>query len=302
MACAGKTSEGVAPTDSDFGTRLEKGAVAPSPARLQAFRKTVLTHYREHARDLPWRRTRDPYAILVSEVMLQQTQVVRVVPKYELFLAAFPTVIVLARAPVADVLSAWQGLGYNRRALALHRAAGLIASESGGTVPDSPAELTRLPGVGAATAAAVCVFAYDLPLPFIETNIRSAFIHFFFQEGVSVRDADILPLVEATLDRTNPRDWYYALMDYGARVKKSFRNPSRRSLHHTVQSPFAGSHRQLRAMVLRRLLSVAPAPMTVSELGELSVGEVDEVAISGVLEELATEGFLVREGDRYRVA
>lgn len=269
---------------------------------IEAFRQTVIAHYREHGRDLPWRRTRDPYSILVSEVMLQQTQVARVLPKYEQFLAAFPTVFSLARAPVADVLSAWQGLGYNRRALALRQTAGRIVSEFGGAVPQSPAELVRLPGVGPATAAAICVFAYDIPLPFIETNIRSAFIHFFFQGCVSVPDADILPLVESTVDRANPRDWYYALTDYGVWLKKNHSNPSRRSRHHTAQTPFAGSHRESRAAVLRVLLAAAPAAMTPAEIrGSAPTADADAAAIGAVLEELAAEGFLVREGERYRV-
>jgi A/G-specific adenine glycosylase len=236
--------------------------------------------------------------------MLQQTQVARVLPKYDEFLARFPTVFSLADAPVADVLSVWQGLGYNRRALALQQAAFRIATDHLGVIPRSPADLVRLPGIGPATAAAVCVFAYDVPLPFIETNVRSAFIHYFFPEGTAVRDADLLPLVEASLDRTAPRDWYYALMDYGVWVKKTYSNPSRRSRHHALQSPFAGSHRQLRALVLRRLLSARPAAMTVAGLTASlpDASCADEAEIGAVIQELTAEGFLVREGDAYRVA
>lgn len=273
-------------------------------AAIAAFRKAVLSYYREHRRDLPWRRTRDPYAILVSEVMLQQTQVARVAAKYADFLAAFPTAVTLSRAPAADVLACWQGLGYNRRALNLHETACIIVAEYGGAVPRTVPELRRLPGVGRSTAAAVCAFAYDHPAPFIETNIRSAFIHFFFQECASVRDAEILPLIEKTLDRENPRDWFYALMDFGAWTKKAFPNPSRRSRHHVKQTPFEGSHRQSRAAVLRRLLAVAPAGMTAVEihsaptdLSWLGIAEID-----AVLEELTDEGFLVRRDERYSVA
>ena len=291
-------------TDSDLGTRLERTRrKPPSAGSLEAFRRTIVEYYRDHGRDLPWRRTRDPYAILVSEVMLQQTQVPRVILKYEEFLAAFPTVLVLARATVAEVLSVWQGLGYNRRALALRKAAQSIVTGHSGLVPDSPASLRALPGIGPATAAAVCVFSYDRPLVFIETNIRAAYIHFFFQECVSVPDAAILPLVELTLDREQPRDWYYALMDYGAWLKRSRPNPGRRSRHHTVQTPFAGSHRQLRAEILRLLLAEAPESLTPAEMNARPLPfAAAEPDIAAILDELAAEGFLVRDDGRYSVA
>jgi A/G-specific adenine glycosylase len=273
-----------------------------TPRDLQDFRTAVLAHYRDCGRDLPWRRTRVPYHILVSEVMLQQTQVARVIARYGQFLAAFPTVLSLADATAADVLAVWQGLGYNRRALALHRAARLLTSEHRGEVPRSLDELRRLPGVGTAIAAAVCVFAYDVPLPFIETNIRSAFIHFFFQECVSVSDADLLPLVKAALDRENPRDWYYALMDYGAWVKKTYPNPGRKSKHHAVQAPFPGSRRQARALILHMLLSAAPSGMSPAAIQAAAPLSGQEPAwIDGILEDLRREGFLVREGQCFRV-
>jgi A/G-specific adenine glycosylase len=226
-----------------------------TPNDIERFKTDVCAYYSAHGRDLPWRRTHEAYPILISEVMLQQTQVVRVVPKYTRFLDAFPTPNALAGAAIAEVLMVWQGLGYNRRALALQRAARIIEAEYQGAVPRSVAELRCLPGIGQATAAAVCVYAYDQAVPFIETNVRSAIIHFFFQECSLVSDAEILPLVELTLDRDRPRDWYYALMDYGAWVKKTHHNPSRRSTHHAAQSPFAGSRRQARATALRVLLS-----------------------------------------------
>jgi A/G-specific adenine glycosylase len=273
-----------------------------STERLRAFCEAVRAHYREHGRDLPWRHTVDPYAILVSEVMLQQTQVARVLPKYQEFLATFPTVDALSAAPIASVLAVWQGLGYNRRALALHRTAQVVAGGHGGVVPRNPLDLRRLPGIGAATAAAVCVFAYDMPLVFIETNIRAAFIHFFFQECSSVPDAALLPLVELTLDRDNPRDWYYALMDYGVWVKRQFANPSRRSSRYAVQSPFEGSHRQLRAALLRALLA-APATLSLAAvLAAVGAPGIDAGRIAGALQELAAEGFLEQTGDGYRVA
>jgi len=248
--------------------------------------------------------------------MLQQTQVPRVIPKYGAFLERFPDCAALASAPVAEVVRSWQGLGYNRRALALHRAADIIVSKHGGQVPSDPAELLRLPGVGVATVGSVCAFAYDRALPFIETNIRAAFIHFFFQGCGSVRDADILPLVEATLDHEHPRDWYYALMDYGVSVKKAHRNPCRRSRHHSVQSRFIGSRRQLRAKILRVLLEAGPSGMTPDDIaantartrsahqGAASPAEVmfSPPDVAAALDALTDEGFLVVNEGRYRFA
>ena len=279
---------------SDFGF---------SEARLAAFRAEVRAHHEAHRRDLPWRRTRDPYAILVSEFMLQQTQVVRVLEKYRLFLERFPTVEALAGAEMSDVLAVWSGLGYNRRALSLHRAAKIIAHEHRGRVPESLVELRRLPGVGAATAAAVSAFAFGRAEPFIETNIRAAFIHFFFQDLDGVADADILPLVEKTLDRDDPREWFYALMDYGAWVKKTYANPSRRSKHHAVQSPFCGSRRELRAQALQAVLTAVPAGADATAIcGMLPGPRRDMAELLSVLEDLAREGFLEKEGDVYRIS
>jgi A/G-specific adenine glycosylase len=234
--------------------------------------------------------------------MLQQTQVARVLEKYQLFLAQFPTVAALASAEVAEVLAAWSGLGYNRRALALHRAAKIIADEHGGRVPDSAAGLRRLPGVGAATAAAVSAFAFGRGEPFIETNIRSAFIHFFFQGLDRVADADILPLVEKTMDRVDPREWFYALMDYGVWVKRTYGNPSRRSKHHAAQSPFRGSRREMRAQALEALLAMAPSAVDAPAVCDLLPRPPrDLAAVRSVLEDLTREGFLEKHGDAYRI-
>lgn len=274
-----------------------------SAAQIGDFQTAVWDHYSLHGRDLPWRHTHDAYRILVSEVMLQQTQVARVLQKYGPFLSSFPTVKALGAASVVEVLRSWSGLGYNRRALWLYEAAGIIVDRHQGRVPASADALRLLPGVGRSTAAAVCVFAFDQPQVFIETNIRSAFIHFFFPGVESVADADILPLVEATLDRQRPRDWYYALMDYGVWVKKTDANPGRRSRHYAVQTPFAGSRRQLRAQVLQALLAVAPSALESAAIDDRVSRDGHTTAVlADVLEELAAEGFLVAEGDRYRIA
>jgi A/G-specific adenine glycosylase len=313
LVCFGQANKGAGLDTSDFGLTLATDSPHISAPVLTAFRATVLDHYREHGRDLPWRRTRDPYRVLVSEVMLQQTQVTRVLGKYEQFIAAFPEVSTLAASPVAAVLRVWQGLGYNRRALALHRAAQIMVAEHQALVPRSLSELRGLPGVGPATAAAVAAFAYDLALPFVETNIRSTFLHFFFQECVAVPDAAILPLVELTLDRENPRDWYYALMDYGVWVKKTYPNPSRRSRHHSTQTAFVGSRRQLRAQILRALLDAPPGPsvdpvapedtavLDIAQIGAL-LPAWDLPEVHAVLRELTAEGFLLCSGGLYRIA
>jgi A/G-specific adenine glycosylase len=227
------------------------------PESAEDFRTRVYGCCLDCGRDFPWRHTNDPYRILVSEVMLQQTQTARVVSKYLEFIERFPDICALARAGVAEVLTAWQGLGYNRRALALHRTAGIIYGDFGGLVPREKETLLALPGIGPYTAAAIRAFAFGQPDVLLETNIRTVFIHEFFPENETVPDRDILPIVEATLDRDTPRRWYEALMDYGAMLKDSG-NPSRRSSHYRRQSRFKGSRREARGAILRTLLSEGP--------------------------------------------
>lgn len=224
------------------------------PEAVRAFRKTIYQYYREHTRKLPWRETHDPYQILISEIMLQQTPVERVMRKYGQFIAAFRDFASLAQAPLREILRVWQGLGYNRRALALKHIAEIVVSKYQGSLPCDLEVLLRLPGIGRASASAILTFAFNEPTVFIETNIRAVFIHFFFEDRAGVKDGEIHPLVASTLDRSNPRTWYYALMDYGAMVKRKYRNPGRRSAHYHRQSPFRGSNRQIRGMILRALL------------------------------------------------
>lgn len=265
---------------------------------IQAFREMILGYYEEHGRDLPWRRTRDPYAILVSEMMLQQTQVPRVIPKYEAFLGMFPDVETLASAQLAEVLAAWSGLGYNRRAKSLKHAAETIVAEHTGRVPDTMEGLTALPGIGFATAAQILAFAFDVAVPFIETNIRSVYIHEFFGDAEGIPDSAILPLVDATLDRDDPRTWYYAIMDYGTHLKSTRPNPSRRSAHHTKQSRFEGSVRQVRGALLREI--TARPGQSAAALADATGFEANRV--EPALEALTTEGFLVAEDGFYRIA
>ena len=224
--------------------------------------------------------------------MLQQTGVERVRVMYPAFLARFPSVRALAGAQVRDVLAAWKGLGYNRRALHLKQAAEAIVERHGGRVPRSMEQLMALPGVGRATACAVLAYAFNLPVAFIETNIRRVHIHFFFPGGGPVSDGELLPIVERTLDRKNPRDWYDALMDYGTALRTSGEDPNRRSTRYRRQAPFEGSVRQARGRVLAALLKR-------NGLGynalEQETGVRDE-RLAVALAQLEQEGFILRQG------
>lgn len=221
---------------------------------LSGFQRRVRSFYKKNSRhSLPWRKTRNPYRILVSEIMLQQTQVDRVVPKYKAFVKRFPSVESLAASLLGDVLREWQGLGYNRRAKMLHEAAKAITLNHQGKVPRSYAELIALPGIGDYTAKAVRVFAWNEPEVLIETNIRSVFIHHFSPKRNRVSDKKLFPYMEIALDRKNPREWHAALMDYGSHLKKTVPNPSRKSAHYAKQKPFKGSQREVRGAILREL-------------------------------------------------
>lgn len=265
---------------------------------MQAFQQLIYEHFRHNSRPLPWRTTRNPYKIMVAEIMLQQTQVERVLPKYGTFLERFPTVTALADAPLAAVLTLWQGLGYNRRGMMLHRAAAQIVERHSGLVPHDPADLVRLSGIGRYTAGAIAAFAFGQPIPFIETNIRSVFIHCFFPERADVSDREILPLVELTMDMHNIRDWYNALMDYGAMLKKSTPNPSRRSSSHSRQSPFRGSNREIRGEVLRLLLA-EPGLSTAALVKRVNKAEG---RVETVLAALQGEGLLQERDGGFRIA
>lgn len=269
----------------------------PSDRKLVEFRKTIREHYRRHRRDLPWRSTRNPYRVLVSEIMLQQTQVSRVIPKYRDFLRTFPNFRVLAAAPLRDVLQAWQGLGYNRRALYLLRLSAVVLGEHQGKLPRSPRLLLKLPGVGSATAGAVCAFAFNIPVPFVETNIRRAFIHWFFPDRGKVRDKEILGFLERTLDRKNPREWYWALMDYGAALRKKTGNPNKRSAHYAKQAPFRGSHRELRGKIIAILLKKKSAAMREFE----NVIGCGKDTLLKILTRLSREDFIEKQGNSYRI-
>lgn len=262
----------------------------------------VASNYKQNARDLPWRfpdpnGSFDPYKILVSEIMLQQTQVQRVTPKYQEFLKVFPDVHSLAQASLGDVLRLWSGLGYNRRAKFLWQAAQMVVTEHDGDFPAKQAELARLPGVGVNTAGAICVYAFNLPVVFIETNIRTVFIHHFFADRTDVCDTELKPLleqalIEAQVQGVSPREWYWALMDYGTHLKATVGNASRASKHYAKQSAFAGSKRQLRGMVLRELTDSAKTTQQLQEA-------IDDERLKTVLDDLLREGLIVQRNGRF---
>lgn len=264
---------------------------------VRRFRRRIYGYYRKNGRQFPWRETREPYQILVSEIMLQQTQTERVAKKFGQFVKRFPDFDSLAKSPLRDVLDIWQGLGYNRRAIALREAAELVLTNFDGKLPACVDSLVKLPGIGKATASAICVFAFDQPAVFIETNIRRVFLHFFFPHENGVRDADILPLVEKTLDRKNPRDWYYALMDYGVMLKKENPNPNRRSAHYQKQPPFKGSDRQIRGTILKLLVE----KRRISERQVMSSIDTDAERIRRILCSLCEEGFIKKKGAGYTI-
>ena len=270
-----------------------------------AFVELVRAEGAELYRDLPWRNVDDPYAVLVSEVMLQQTQVKRVLKHWERFMALFPTVDALAAAGTADVLAQWQGLGYNRRALALKRAAEACSAERAGKLPCTAEELEELPGIGPATAAGVMAFAYNRPSVYIETNVRTVFLHELFPDRDKVPDREIAPLVADTCPEVDPRGWYYALLDYGAHLKTQVANPSRRSAQYARQSSFEGSRRQKRAELVRVVL--AQPGIGADELAarlddfERAAGRegVDAATFDSIVSDLVAEGFFRREGDAF---
>ncbi len=268
-----------------------------APAAIADFRQAVLDHYRERGRSFPWRETRDPWLILVSEVMLQQTQTERVIPYWQRWSRLWPTPAALAAAPLDAVLREWSGLGYNRRGRFLRDAAAQIVSRFGGSVPADPADLETLSGIGPYAARAIACFAFGADQAFVETNIRAAVLHFFFPDRERVKDTEILPILELAMDRSDPRRWHWALMDYGAALKRLTANPNRRSAHYVRQSRFEGSLRQARGAALRVLASEGPADL--AELAERTGLSPDR--LSAALSGLASDSLVAERSGRYSI-
>lgn len=257
---------------------------------VRRFQRTVYQNA-SPLRSLPWRWNDNPYHVVVSELMLQQTQVDRVLPRFMEFISHFPSFAELANASFDAVFSRWQGLGYNRRAQHLHNLAKTVLTKYSGELPRCRENLRSLPGIGDYTAAAILVFAFQEPAAMIETNIRTVYHHHFFSGQVGVRDAQLMLLIEQTIDKNDCRSWFYALMDYGSRLKSLHRGIGQMSAHYKKQSSFIGSNRQARGQILSLLSRTGPCrlPQVVAEVGR----EKDEV--KRILGSLEKEAFVVRD-------
>lgn len=259
------------------------------------FQEIVWQYWREYGRQgLPWREEPTSYNVVVSELMLQQTQVERVIPKFLRFISLFPDFPALAKAPLSDVLIAWQGLGYNRRARYLHELAKEVVRL--GDLPNTIEELVKLPGIGKNTAGAILAYAFDQPVVYIETNIRTVYLHHFFADRFDVDDKELLPIIERTLDQSEPRAWYSALMDYGTFLKKQGLGRNDASKHYKKQSKFDGSVRQMRGGILAAL---AKGPLSDDELARVVVAD-DRFPVA--LKQLQNEGLITAASGRVSLA
>jgi len=265
----------------------------------KTFRSIVWRYWEKEGRHtLPWRQTTDPYQILVSEVMLQQTQVERVLPLYQAFLVSFPTIQVLAKAPLSKVLIRWQGLGYNRRAQRLHEAARAIVQFHKSVFPETVEALQKLPGVGPYTANAVAAFAYNKDSILIETNIRTAVTHHFFPSEQVVSDAEVGEVLEKAYPQGQAREWYAALMDYGAHLKRSDVRINTKAKNYTKQSVFKGSGREVRGSIIRAL---SKGSQTKRQLHKLFPPE-RKGQLETQLQILENEKLIVRDGIHFALS
>lgn len=256
---------------------------------LNEFQRLLRQKGEELYRDMPWRSDTRPYYVLVSELMLQQTQVDRVVPKFQAFVAAFPDEKALAQASLADVLKLWQGLGYNRRAKFLHDAAKAIVKNGG--FPDTFNHMVELPGVGKNTAGAILAYSFNQPVIFIETNIRTVFIHHFFADNFDIDDKAIIEKLEQTLDREHPRAFYQALMDYGSYLKRSGVRNISQSKHYKKQPALKGSIREVRGQIIAAL-AVGDKPLDVLKT-DVTIDERFATALTS----LQKDGLVTQTGD-----
>lgn len=270
------------------------------PSEIKKFQKIIWDYYITSGRkNLPWRKSINPYKIWVSEVMLQQTQVDRVVPFFIAWMKQFPTIQKLASASQVDLLRLWKGLGYNSRALRMKQTAQIIVKNYKGKFPKTVESLQKLPGIGPYTAGAISAFAFNQSMVIIETNIRRVFIHHFFTDRENVTDDEILQLVEKTLDIKKPREWYWALMDYGTflgrtlNIKGKKYNPNIQSKHYTKQSKFIGSDREIRGNILSILLQEKNTTTFNKLVISLKKYSENKIRINKILNQLENEGFIV---------
>ncbi len=272
--------------------------------KIIEFQKKVWQFYYKNGRVLPWRigkgKKLNAYRVWVSEIMLQQTQVSRVIPKYESFLKKFPTVKILAEASLSDVLTEWKGLGYNRRGLNLKKSAEIIMKEYGGVIPLDETTLVVLPGIGTYTARALITFLKDVPLCFIETNIRTAFFdHFFKKRDTLISDKELLLLIEKALPKKNFREWYYALMDYGSFLKQSSltKKIHQKSTLYRKQTVFKDSYREKRSTILDFILK-NPNTNVRTILENI---QIESKTLTSVLGDLEKEGFIKNKKGSYKL-
>lgn len=261
---------------------------------IKVFQGLIYSFYNHKKRNFPFRENITPYKVVVSEIMLQQTQTNRVAEKFIEFINKFPDFKSLAQASIEELLSVWQGLGYNRRAIALKMIAERIMSEFNGNVPKDMDSLTSLPQIGHNTASSILSFAYNIPTYFIETNIRRVYIYFFFSGKTEIDDKEIMELVKVSVDKDNPRDWYYALMDFGTMLKKTHPELNKKSAHYRKQSKFDGSTRQVRGKVLKLLLE---KPFSKREI--IDKINYEEKKVIEILDALKKEGFIQEEQDKF---
>lgn len=270
-----------------------------TPEGLRAFRDFILNFYKAHGRDLAWRLTRDPYKILVSEVMLQQTQVSRFLPKYDLFLSRWPDFQSLAQASTEELLSVWKGLGYNRRALRLRESA-RMSEAWGWTIPNDKTFIDILPGVGKSTSAALRSFCFGEPSIYLETNVRRVLLTCFFPQEEGVKDVRLEALLQELIQHIDDtQSWYYALMDYGVLLKALQPNANRRSAHYTKQGKFEDSNRQIRGLLIHLLTDTGAKSLT-EICTMLPTFEQERILYS--LGQLSEEGFVQERDALYKIS
>jgi len=261
-----------------------------SPKSIIQFQHTILNRYAQHRRDLPRRTTTDPYQIWVSEIMLQQTQVDRVIPKYFNFLEQFPTIQELSTADKQQLLTARSGLGYNSRALNLQKTAQVIVHEYNGIIPNTIDQLKKLPGIWPYTAGAICAFAFNKEIPVVDINIKRVLIHTFnLDENISPKELEDIAL--RCVPKGRSCEWYNALMDYGSSVLTS----KKTGIKSAKQSIFQWSKRQVRGNIIKHL----------TKYGTISVDEAKKIFLhenfDEILEKMIDDSLVVMQNSMIRL-
>ncbi|MFX1392605.1 MAG: A/G-specific adenine glycosylase [Promethearchaeota archaeon] len=281
---------------TEFHKLYKKNGLKPNIIKL--FQEIIYSYFKNNGREFPFRENITPYNVVVSEMMLQQTQTSRVSEKFLKFIKEFPDFQTLSTAQLENILKAWQGLGYNRRAIALKKIAEKIINEYNGKLPESIEILKTFPQIGHNTASSILTFAFNKPTIFLETNIRCVYFYFFFPNKRNIDDKQVLPLLEKTIDKENPRKWYYALMDYGVMLKKKFPDLNKQSAHYRKQTSFKGSNRELRGRILKILLK----EKTITKTALLERLKISLKKLENILTQLEKEEFVTREDQRILIS